>query len=422
MHSFHRLAPLLGAFLILFPRVHAQNTWYVDVAGVPPGSGTQQDPYTDLQFALAQPGTQSGDTLLVLPGEYVGNVDCLGKGVTVRSTDGPLATVLTADASGAAVTLSGPTQPTTSLIGFTVRSQPGVFTAGVFGGNATVQRCILVGHAGSVGVFGSGSGAFSTHAPGLSLDQCTVVGNQVGVGVAPQLGSISVSNSCMTGNGFDVDFLAPFQNSTFAYSLWQGGSHAGTGNLDLPGGLWDAPGDVHLAPGSPCIDAGDPNAPPDPDGTRADIGALPFDAGYVPAPGTYCTAKVDSGGCLSAIGVAGDASLATSAPLTVSATNLLAGVNGLLFYGFGPQAAPFLGGTLCVSSPLTRTALQFSGLAGGTCQGSFAFDFKAWALSGSDPGLQPGTLVYGQYWYRDPADPSGFGSSLSDAAQFGLGL
>jgi hypothetical protein len=35
-------------------------------------------------------------------------------------------------------------------------------------------------------------------------------------------------------------------------------------------------GDFRLQPGSPCIDAGDPNSPLDPDGTRADMGALPY--------------------------------------------------------------------------------------------------------------------------------------------------
>jgi len=35
--------------------------------------------------------------------------------------------------------------------------------------------------------------------------------------------------------------------------------------------------DFRLLPGSPCIDTGDPSGDPDPDGTRPDIGAIPFD-------------------------------------------------------------------------------------------------------------------------------------------------
>ncbi len=40
-----------------------------------------------------------------------------------------------------------------------------------------------------------------------------------------------------------------------------------------------ANGDYHLTYGSPCIDAGDPDSPPDPDNTVADIGAFPFSHG-----------------------------------------------------------------------------------------------------------------------------------------------
>jgi len=42
--------------------------------------------------------------------------------------------------------------------------------------------------------------------------------------------------------------------------------------------FWDLEGgDFRLRPTSPCIDAGDPQGDPDPDGSRADIGAFPWD-------------------------------------------------------------------------------------------------------------------------------------------------
>jgi predicted outer membrane repeat protein len=47
--------------------------------------------------------------------------------------------------------------------------------------------------------------------------------------------------------------------------------------------------DYHLLAESPCIDAGDPGGPLDPDGTRSDIAALPFDqsaAGVAGVPET----------------------------------------------------------------------------------------------------------------------------------------
>jgi hypothetical protein len=45
-----------------------------------------------------------------------------------------------------------------------------------------------------------------------------------------------------------------------------------------------AAGDYHLTLGSPCIDAGDPNLPPDPDATVADMGAFYFNQLAVPDP------------------------------------------------------------------------------------------------------------------------------------------
>jgi hypothetical protein len=54
------------------------------------------------------------------------------------------------------------------------------------------------------------------------------------------------------------------------------GGFTGTGNIDLDPLFVDtANGDYRLRWDSPCIDAGDPSSPPDPNGSRADMGALP---------------------------------------------------------------------------------------------------------------------------------------------------
>jgi hypothetical protein len=60
------------------------------------------------------------------------------------------------------------------------------------------------------------------------------------------------------------------------------GVYAGTNNFNADPLFVDPAGrDYHLLPSSPCIDAGDPTAPHDPDGTRADVGAYPFDLPYL---------------------------------------------------------------------------------------------------------------------------------------------
>ncbi len=56
------------------------------------------------------------------------------------------------------------------------------------------------------------------------------------------------------------------------------GGWEGQGNIDVDPLFVDPVArDFHLQLGSPCINAGDPNSPPDPDGTRADMGAFFFD-------------------------------------------------------------------------------------------------------------------------------------------------
>jgi hypothetical protein len=88
-------------------------------------------------------------------------------------------------------------------------------------------------------------------------------------------------------------------------------------NLVGDPGAWAFPGAEHLlAHGSPCIDAGDPSSQPDPDGSPADIGAIPFDPQFDPIPAVFCTAKTSSLGCVPQIGFHGHATFNGSAPFT----------------------------------------------------------------------------------------------------------
>jgi hypothetical protein len=88
--------------------------------------------------------------------------------------------------------------------------------------------------------------------------------------------------------------------------------------------------------------------------------------------------------------------------------------------GFAPQHTPFLGGALCVKTPLTRTAAQSSG--GNPppvdCSGVFSIDFNDRVRTAVDPLLIAGEEIFCQYWSRDPASPST--SNLTDALAFYL--
>ncbi|MFM7296108.1 MAG: DNRLRE domain-containing protein [Planctomycetota bacterium] len=139
-----------------------------------------------------------------------------------------------------------------------------------------------------------------------------------------------------------------------------------------------------------------------------------------PAPTPYCTAKVNSLGCVPAIGSSGTADFNAGSGFPITLSNTLNQKSGLLFYGtLGPAAAPFQGGTMCVQSPVLRTTAQNSGgsaTPANDCSGSFSYDFNVRIASGVDPLLTVGRLVCAQYWSRDPA--ATFTTNLSNALRF----
>lgn len=75
----------------------------------------------------------------------------------------------------------------------------------------------------------------------------------------------------------------------------------------------------------------------------------------------------------------------------------------IVFYGFAPDSAPFLGGVRWVAPPVTRLPPQ---VLDGSGSATWSFPITLFA---------PGDELYVQGWFRDPAHPDGTGSGLTDA-------
>ncbi|MBK7642724.1 MAG: hypothetical protein IPJ19_06670 [Planctomycetes bacterium] len=137
---------------------------------------------------------------------------------------------------------------------------------------------------------------------------------------------------------------------------------------------------------------------------------------------SYCEGKRSSLGCIPRIDSLGTASVSSAAPFLVTGDRLPSHRSALLFYGFGTASLPFQGATLCLAAPLHRTQLQTSsGPSPSDCTGTLAFDFGARIAAGSDPALVAGAFVTAQWLVRDPLDPQGFGTALSDGLEFVVG-
>lgn len=139
-------------------------------------------------------------------------------------------------------------------------------------------------------------------------------------------------------------------------------------------------------------------------------------------PQVYCTAQVNTLGCVPAIAAQGTASASAASGFTISVSQARNRQNGMLLYGTSGRAAlPWHAGTLCVAPPLRRTpVLNSLGSAAPTndCSGVLARDFNAWAFSANDPELFAGQHVRAQFYSRDPGAPGNL--NLSDALEFYL--
>ncbi|MBI5363818.1 MAG: hypothetical protein HZA53_11615 [Planctomycetes bacterium] len=395
----------------LAARSSAQTTWYVDVNATPPGSGTLASPYTDLQNAHDQASTVDYDTILVAPGTYVDDF-AFSKRVTIRTTGGAEVTTLrSTGAAAATLSLNAPLDELDVLVveGFTITGHVAPATQGVVrSGEGTLVRCIVRDNV--------GIGVETTY--DTVLVDCTIVNNTYGIECSTLSDAIWMKNCIVWGNG--VNHLSGPQPIGSDIRYCAGGPFyfaSGPGNLTGDPGMWNVSGgDFRLRPGSPCVDAGDP-ALLDPDLSRSDIGYYAYDGGYAPIT-IYCVGKLNSQGCVPQIAGSGLPSLTNPAPFLITATLVPPGKRGVLFYSHTQDAQPFEGGTFCIG-PFRRAGGQTSQGAG-PCGGVFSYNFNVRVQSGADPTLLPGELVYAQWWHRDPNDPAGYQSGLTNALCFGI--
>lgn len=249
--------------------------------------------------------SKPGDIILINPGEYEEKEGLrLKDGITLLGSGADVTKIKT----GRDGLIFEDIQKRTAVskieiknLTFILESQP-VFLKYVE--DAELKNCIITG-TGSIGICIVASKK-------IEITNCTISGFNAGMSLWQGPSEVTIRNSIMAGNRIYNIFIDDLSNASFGLTnpvtgqsvseeqqakilaerknrklslfyndVWgamENYHNCAPGEFDISqnpqflGG-----GDFHLQSGSPCIDAGDPDSKyNDPDGTRSDLGALPF--------------------------------------------------------------------------------------------------------------------------------------------------
>jgi len=260
-----------------------------------------------------------GDTVLIADGTYSGsgNRDILffGKAIVVMSENGPANCIIDVEGTGnnSGFLFTHGEDNSSVLAGLTITNgynwEGGAIKC--HHSSPTITRCIIAENR----AYWPGGGIGLRWDSSPVITQCTIYRNPAGCGYG--ISCFDNCNPTVVNCLFDEGsfYLIDSPNVSISYGVyetWSGNYWAyflgnsvpeGLGEIcavnangdscDIfnnvfkrPGFVDDENGDFHLRYGSPCIDAGDPAMPHDPDGSIADIGALPYDPAFAP-PGPF---------------------------------------------------------------------------------------------------------------------------------------
>jgi hypothetical protein len=139
---------------------------------------------------------------------------------------------------------------------------------------------------------------------------------------------------------------------------------------------------------------------------------------------TYCTAGTTINGCVPSISGSGVPSVSNGSGFVISVSNVPGQRYGTMMYSFNPVAvqwSPISTSYRCVAFPVQRFGDLSSGGTAGQCNGTLSIDFNQWYAT--HPGAMgapyvPGSILYAQGWFRDPAAPKQ--TNLSNGLRFTL--
>jgi len=238
------------------------------------------DDFESIQLAIRDDNTRDGDIILIEPGVYDDTLNFAGKDITVASRyldtgdESYIArTIVQGNGSYRMAVFRNGETSNARLIGLTIKNGYAQYGGGVYF-NATSPRLSHLVICQNV-ASNNGGGVYATSEAAPELDHVIIYGNEGDTfgGVNCYNGAtITLTNSIVyrnTPTEYPEELVATFSDIEEGFN--------GDGNIDADP-IFEDPdaGDFTLHADSPCINTGDPDSDPDPDGSRADIGAIAF--------------------------------------------------------------------------------------------------------------------------------------------------
>ncbi len=137
--------------------------------------------------------------------------------------------------------------------------------------------------------------------------------------------------------------------------------------------------------------------------------------GGLKAESIYCTAKVNSTGCVPAIDFTGAPSLSVGDNFVIRAKNELPGQVAIMIWSLTAAAIPFYDATLCLGAPVNRSPGQVTA-GSDLCGGTYAFPFTLADMQ--QAGLTAGLDIHSQIWSRDTGYSAPKNFNLTNALKF----
>jgi len=254
----------LPLVIVNFSELYA-NTIIVDTTGM--------GDYLTIQEGIN--ASTDGDTVLVHPATYTENINFTGKNIIVSSlylisqdTSYISQTIIDGNQNGSVVTFVNGEDTTAVLIGFTIKNGSSTVGGGILcnSSSPSLEYLTIIENTANVG------GGILFIQSNSCLENLTFYGNS-GSGVACNSSNISLVN-CILWNDYPDEIIFYSGSISVTFSDIQGG-WIGEGNIDEdPQFVNPDIGNFGLTDSSPCINSGNPYSAPDPDGTRADMGAF----------------------------------------------------------------------------------------------------------------------------------------------------